>query len=731
MSLNRGTAMRSWPAPRCWAAATRSPSTKSSTAGGRVLPLAQRLRGRADVPGHGLRARRAAHLARAGPAGGDRGHDPDAQRARRELSDARRLRAAARVHREHAALTGFAADAAVETTPPHGKRGESCEASNDCEQGLACIGSRCLESDFDLDYVPKECYRVQCATSDDCCADFKPEAATPRTSATRCAATARTRRSIRRRASSRRRVTSNDCYYWTQSTAAARFDCVSGAVRDACRAEYCLVDGQCTTGPATCVDNHCVECTTSTDCSSIAVPVLQRQRLRAVHRTTATAPPPARAACRARASRAARRTSTAACSRPARRGECVDVGCTSDRQCYFLTGDDRSRCVADQVPDAVRERRRVRRPVPNLRRRRLRVRRLRDSDEECRAVLGLDDQSPHEPGPRGVPRARSERACARGSGSLAAVWPSVAGAGCGTKVNVADARLSEAGESCEAQSDCAEGLACVDLVCRVSDTQRAGSTDGGPGRRRRLWCRAARAGSARAAARRADCGDGLPCFERTCRASESPGADGGPAQGRSRRELRGEQRLRARHGLHRLRCAASATCSCPHDRERVPPRRVRGGGRLLPDFRARGPDAVRWSSTTAARPACNPTATCTRASARAAESATTRSASPASTCSNDLDCGGSGVLRCFAGKCAQCASDSDCTGGAACVGGLCRAGCERNEECPIFSACIRAPVRARRLPERPRLLLRERQPAQQVRRPRLPHPVRRATSPAR
>jgi hypothetical protein len=59
------------------------------------------------------------------------------------------------------------------------------------------------------------------------------------------------------------------------------------------------------------------------------------------------------------------------------------------------------------------------------------------------------------------------------------------------------------------------------------------------------------------------------------------------------------------------------------------------------------------------------------------------------TCANDLDCGGSGVLRCFAGKCAQCATDADCSGGAACVSGLCRAGCEHNEECPIFSACVR------------------------------------------
>jgi hypothetical protein len=52
--------------------------------------------------------------------------------------------------------------------------------------------------------------------------------------------------------------------------------------------------------------------------------------------------------------------------------------------------------------------------------------------------------------------------------------------------------------------------------------------------------------------------------------------------------------------------------------------------------------------------------------------------------------GGLGLAACaFLDEPAQCANDGDCSGGAACVGGLCRAGCERNEECPIFSACIR------------------------------------------
>jgi hypothetical protein len=57
------------------------------------------------------------------------------------------------------------------------------------------------------------------------------------------------------------------------------------------------------------------------------------------------------------------------------------------------------------------------------------------------------------------------------------------------------------------------------------------------------------------------------------------------------------------------------------------------------------------------------------------------------TCANDLDCGGSGVLKCFSGRCVQCAADRDCGASATCLKGFCRGGCSRNEECPVLHAC--------------------------------------------
>jgi hypothetical protein len=55
-------------------------------------------------------------------------------------------------------------------------------------------------------------------------------------------------------------------------------------------------------------------------------------------------------------------------------------------------------------------------------------------------------------------------------------------------------------------------------------------------------------------------------------------------------------------------------------------------------------------------------------------------------CSSDSECGPS--HHCQAGKCVQCAADSDCTvSGQRCVSGACRAGCERAEQCPLFSDC--------------------------------------------
>jgi hypothetical protein len=62
-----------------------------------------------------------------------------------------------------------------------GQRGEQCQARNDCESGLACINGTCSKNDFDISAEAKQCDVVECATTQDCCGD-KPTSAPARCS---------------------------------------------------------------------------------------------------------------------------------------------------------------------------------------------------------------------------------------------------------------------------------------------------------------------------------------------------------------------------------------------------------------------------------------------------------------------------------------------------------------------------------------------------------------------
>jgi len=57
-----------------------------------------------------------------------------------------------------------------------GKRGENCQARNDCQSGLACLNGICGTNEFSIGVAPKQCDRIECATTDDCCGDKPTEA---------------------------------------------------------------------------------------------------------------------------------------------------------------------------------------------------------------------------------------------------------------------------------------------------------------------------------------------------------------------------------------------------------------------------------------------------------------------------------------------------------------------------------------------------------------------------
>jgi hypothetical protein len=69
-------------------------------------------------------------------------------------------------------FVGCDSDKAQKIQPEtRGKRNELCQARNDCEDGLACLGGVCSKNNFNLDVTARQCDRVDCSEDADCCGD--------------------------------------------------------------------------------------------------------------------------------------------------------------------------------------------------------------------------------------------------------------------------------------------------------------------------------------------------------------------------------------------------------------------------------------------------------------------------------------------------------------------------------------------------------------------------------
>lgn len=248
-------------------------------------------------------------------------------------------------------------------------------------------------------------------------------------------------------------------------------------------------------------------------------------------------------------------------------------------------------------------------------------------------------------------------------------------------MTLAPSSLSAAGESCEAGQDCAEGLSCVDLVCMVEEVGGP-SGDAGPAAALQT-----RSGSGESCTRRADCEVGLFCFEQTCFGEKLEVLQEGPRKGSHGESCVVSNDCELGMGCFALRCAERDLLLAPVEKEC---HRVECVAEddcckdFVPEDTALCAE-LDVGCKAGIQSECNLYASICSCSRICEDGVCIASVA----CENDLDCGGSGVLRCFAGKCAQCGSDTDCSGQAACVSGLCRAGCERNEQCPIFSVCLR------------------------------------------
>jgi len=189
-------------------------------------------------------------------------------------------------------------------TDPTGRAsgvGESCRATNDCAQELACVGNVCVAVTLSLSQTAKQCHRVECAKDDDCCAAFVPNASCP-------------------------------------------------AYKDNCDTDpvFCNTYRSLCECSQHCIDELCMVsapgCTVSSECTSLQTPFCVGGTCRQCEGD---------ANCPGEGAKCVEGVCMAACvvdeqcppQHDCMDGECVDVGCQTDRECVFMSGEALSSCV--------------------------------------------------------------------------------------------------------------------------------------------------------------------------------------------------------------------------------------------------------------------------------------------------------------------------------------------------------------------------------------------------
>lgn len=250
---------------------------------------------------------------------------------------------------------------------------------------------------------------------------------------------------------------------------------------------------------------------------------------------------------------------------------------------------------------------------------------------------------------------------------------------CGQQVELAALTRGGLGESCETSEDCEPQLKCVELVCQsgaasvpVDAGVNLAPAAGSQGDR----CR-----------RRSDCARGLSCLREQCvktAADLDPSifgpSKGGPGESCAASSdcepgfgcVDGVCNLRESTILELVNECFVVECTKPED----------CCANFVPEN-----SALCLELDTSCKQGvvgdCNLHANLCLCRRTCEESSCVANV----TCTSDVDCGGSGVLKCFSGRCVQCASDQDCGGSATCLKGFCRGGCTKNEECPVLNAC--------------------------------------------
>lgn len=185
-----------------------------------------------------------------------------------------------------------------------GGAGESCDAKNDCGPNLACIAHVCVAASTSTEITGKACYKVECATKDDCCKDFSP---------------------------------SPGCDKFKQ-------DCETDPAYCLTYRTYCECNRACEA--ELCVDTP-PGCKSSAECGSLLAPFCNAGVCSecAEHADCAGENDKCIAGkCQAPCTQNEHCPVLWACQN----GQCVEVGCNTDKECFFLLKDSRATCNAGE-----------------------------------------------------------------------------------------------------------------------------------------------------------------------------------------------------------------------------------------------------------------------------------------------------------------------------------------------------------------------------------------------
>lgn len=179
-------------------------------------------------------------------------------------------------------------------------RGESCQATTDCMSSLSCVMGTCRESGITLSHLTKSCHRVECSTKQDCCEAFAPNDKCD-TYKANCAM---------------------DPIFC--NTYRSLCECSQDCMDELCVAAQpgCMSDRECTSAQTPfCVDGKCRQCNKDSACPGTSAKC-------------------AEGVCMSPCTNDANCPLLFSCMDNA----CVQTGCSSDRECAFITKNSSAVC---------------------------------------------------------------------------------------------------------------------------------------------------------------------------------------------------------------------------------------------------------------------------------------------------------------------------------------------------------------------------------------------------